>query len=88
MAELARLALSDEEVQAVQRELDAILDYMAELDALDVSEVAPTFHSIPMVAPQREDVVLPCISRNEILAEAPSSEAGAFAVPQVLEGDG
>ncbi len=88
MAELARLALSDEEIAAVQVQLDAVLGYMAELDALDVSEVPPTFHSIPMVAPLREDLLERCASRDEVLAAAPAAEAGAFSVPRVMEGDG
>ncbi len=88
VAELARLALSDAEIRAVQKQLDSILGYMAELDGLDVSEVPPTFHSIPMVAPLRTDQQTRCSSREEVLAAAPATEAGAFAVPQVLEGDG
>lgn len=88
VAELARLALSDDEIKAVQGQLDAILGYMAELDALDVTDVPPTFHSIPMVAPLRPDLLDRCASRDEVLAAAPASEAGAFSVPRVMEGDG
>jgi len=53
VAKLARLTLSDEEALQMQAQLDAILGYMEGLDALDVSEVPPTFHSIPMHAPLR-----------------------------------
>ncbi len=87
VAELARLQLSDDEARQMQAQLDSILGYLAELDELDVSEVEPTFHSIPMDAPLRRDVQVPCSDRSEILAEAPETEAGGFAVPLVLEVD-
>jgi aspartyl-tRNA(Asn)/glutamyl-tRNA(Gln) amidotransferase subunit C len=87
VAELARLQLSDDEARQMQAQLDSILGYLAELDELDVSDVEPTFHSIPMDAPLRRDVPVPCSDRSEILAEAPESEAGGFAVPLVLEVD-
>lgn len=87
VARLARLQLSDEEARQMQAELDSILGYLEELDVLDISDVEPTFHSIPMDAPLRPDLPVPCSDRSEILAEAPASEAGAFAVPLVLEID-
>ncbi|MGB5811952.1 MAG: Asp-tRNA(Asn)/Glu-tRNA(Gln) amidotransferase subunit GatC [Polyangiales bacterium] len=87
VATLARLELSHDEAQEMQAQLDSILGYIAELDALDVSDVEPTFHAIPMDAPLRPDVPVPCSDRDEILAQAPESEAGGFAVPLVLEVD-
>ena len=87
VAKLARMALTQAEAEEMQSQLDAILGYIAELDALDVSAVEPTFHSIPMDAPLRPDVPEPCSDRAEVLAEAPQSEAGGFAVPLVLEVD-
>jgi len=87
VAKLARLTLSDQEARQMQEQLDAILGYMAGLDELDVSEVPPTFHSIPMDAPLRPDVPERCSDRSETLAQAPASEAGGYAVPLVLEVD-
>ena len=87
VAKLARLTLSDDEARRMQQQLDAILDYMAGLDELDVSNVPPTLHSIPMDAPLRPDVPVRCSDRAETLAQAPESEAGGFAVPLVLEVD-
>ena len=87
VAKLARLSLSDDEARQMQQQLDAILGYMEGLDELDVSDVAPTFHSIPMDAPLRADVPERCSDRSETLAQAPQSEAGGFAVPRVLEVD-
>lgn len=88
VAKLARLSLSDEEAVQMQKQLDAILGYMEGLDELDVSEVPPTLHSIPMDAPLRPDVPQRCSDRAEILAQAPASEAGGFSVPLVLEVEG
>jgi aspartyl-tRNA(Asn)/glutamyl-tRNA(Gln) amidotransferase subunit C len=87
VAKLARLTLSDEEARQMQEQLDAILGYMEGLDDLDVSDVPPTFHSIPMDAPLRPDVPERCSDRFETLAQAPASEAGGYAVPLVLEVD-
>lgn len=88
VAHLARLALSDDEVEPMRAQLAEILEYMAELDAIDVASVEPTYHSIPMDAPLRRDVARPCLPREEALAAAPAAEAGGFAVPKVLEGEG
>ena len=87
VAKLARLTLSDEEASQMQQQLDAILEYMVGLEELDVSEVPPTFHSIPMDAPLRADVPVRCSDRSETLAQAPESEAGGYSVPLVLEVD-
>ena len=85
VAKLARLTLSDLAAGVSFAQLNAILGYMEGLDELDVSEVPPTFHSIPMDAPMRPDVPQRCSDRAEILEQAPASEAGGFAVPLVLE---
>ena len=86
-AGLARLELSDSEAAELQKQLDAILGYMAELDPLDVSQVEAMFYAVPMDAPLRDDRVQICLPRKEALSQAPKSEAGGFAVPQVLEGE-
>ena len=88
VASLARLALDDDEVADLRSQLDSILAYMAELDALDVTDVEPTFHSIPIDVPLRPDKVDRCLPRHEVLKAAPSTDAGGFAVPRVLEVDG
>jgi aspartyl-tRNA(Asn)/glutamyl-tRNA(Gln) amidotransferase subunit C len=87
VARLARLALTDTEAETMRAQLEQILGYMAELDAVDVSAVEPTYHAIPLDAPLRPDVVRPGLPREEALAAAPATEAGGFAVPKVLEGD-
>lgn len=85
VAHLARLELSEEALHTYREQLDAILGYMEELDALDVSGVEPTHHAVPMDAPLREDRVEPSLSREEALEGAPLAEDGGFAVPRVME---
>jgi aspartyl-tRNA(Asn)/glutamyl-tRNA(Gln) amidotransferase subunit C len=87
VARLASLALGPEELARTQRELDAILGYMEDLEQVDVSGVLPTFQAVPMQAPLRPDHVVPSTARAELLAGAPATEAHAFSVPKVLDGD-
>ena len=86
VARLARLAISPEEAEQMRTELDSILDWMRSLEKLDTTGVAPTTHSTPMVSPLRDDVPHAPLRRDEVLRAAPKTEAGAFAVPKVLEG--
>jgi len=86
VARLARLELAEDTVEALRGQLDAILGYVAALDAVDVSHLEPSFHAIPILAPLREDIVRPGLPRAEVLAAAPASDGEGFAVPKVLEG--
>ena len=89
VARLAALELSDSEAQALAHDLASILDFIATLDTVDVTGVEPTTHPIALDGPLRADrVVPPPISRAALLAAAPETEHGAFAVPKVLDGDG
>ena len=71
----------------MQRELDAILGFMAELDAVDVSDVPPAFQAFANPVPLRADEVVPGLDRDLLLSAAPAHEQGGFAVPKVLDGD-
>jgi len=84
VAELARLALTDDELNAFTVQLAAILDHAADLDALDLADVEPTAHPLPLVNVFREDVIGPTSDRDEVLAAAPSVEDNQFRVPPVL----
>jgi aspartyl/glutamyl-tRNA(Asn/Gln) amidotransferase C subunit len=88
VAKLAALQLSDAEEARMETELNAILAHMDELNEVDVSSVTPTFHSVVAAGTLRSDVVLPSLSREELLQAAPAREADGFAVPKVLDGDG
>lgn len=87
VARLARLSLSEDETQQMQARLDAILDYMATLERLDTSDVPPTYHALEMICPLRADEVVQPLRREEILRATAKSDAGAFAVPKVMEGE-
>jgi aspartyl-tRNA(Asn)/glutamyl-tRNA(Gln) amidotransferase subunit C len=84
VAMLARLALTDGEIEQLTGELGAILDYAAEVSALDTADVPPTAHPLPLVNVLRPDVPRPGLDRDEVLAEAPAAEDGQFRVPRIL----
>jgi aspartyl-tRNA(Asn)/glutamyl-tRNA(Gln) amidotransferase subunit C len=84
VAMLARLALTDDEVEQLAGELGAILDYAADVSALDTADVPPTAHPLPLVNVLRPDEVRPGLDRDEVLAEAPAAEDGQFRVPRIL----
>jgi aspartyl-tRNA(Asn)/glutamyl-tRNA(Gln) amidotransferase subunit C len=84
VAQLARLALSDEEVDALTAELGVILDHAAQVSALDTHGVPPTAHPIPLVNVFRADEPRPGLPRDEVLAAAPAAEDERFRVPRIL----
>jgi aspartyl-tRNA(Asn)/glutamyl-tRNA(Gln) amidotransferase subunit C len=84
VARLARLALSDEELQTFTGQLAAVLDHAADIDALDTTGVVPTAHPLPLRNVLRADVVVPGLDRDEVLAVAPSVEDDRFRVPRIL----
>lgn len=84
LAKLARLALTEHELDGFAGQLDAILGYVSQIQAVDVTDVAPTGNPLKAVNVTRSDVVEPCLSQDEALAEAPAAIDGRFAVPQIL----
>ena len=84
MADLARLSLTDDELDAFTIQLADILDHAADLDALDLADVQPTAHPLPLVNVFRDDVIGPTSDRDEVLAAAPAVEDAQFKVPPVL----
>ncbi|HWO93777.1 MAG TPA: Asp-tRNA(Asn)/Glu-tRNA(Gln) amidotransferase subunit GatC [Dehalococcoidia bacterium] len=85
LAKLARLGLSEAEVEMLRQQLSQILDYFAMLNEIDTSEVPPTMHAIPMQNVTREDVPRPSLQREAVLANAPQAEEGYIRVRAVLE---
>jgi aspartyl-tRNA(Asn)/glutamyl-tRNA(Gln) amidotransferase subunit C len=85
VAMLARLALSDEELERTRHELGRILGYFAELQELDTEDVPPTSHAIPMVNVFREDEAKESTPREEILRAAPDRTEEFFRVPRIVE---
>ena len=84
VATLSRLALTDDEIEQLTGELGAILDYAAEVSALDTADVPPTAHPLPLVNVFRPDEPRPGLDRDEVLAQAPAAEDGQFRVPRIL----
>lgn len=79
VAELAKLKLSDEEVERLTRQLSAILDYAARLQELNTDAIPPTASVLPLQNVMREDRVVPALPRDQVLANAPDqSDDGAF----------
>ena len=84
MARLARLALTDEELDRFTGQLEAILEHAAQVSALDTDGVEPTAHPLPLSNVLRPDEPWPCLPRDEVLAAAPAAEDGRFRVPSIL----
>lgn len=84
VAKLARLNMSQEEVEAMARQLDEILTYVAKLNELDTDSVKPTTHAISIVNAFREDEVQQSLPRDKALANAPQQNGEAFIVPKVI----
>ena len=84
VARLARLELTEEELEQFTGQLAAVLDHAADVESLDVGDVPPTAHPVPLVNVFRDDVPVPSLDREEVLAQAPAAEDGRFRVPPVL----
>jgi aspartyl-tRNA(Asn)/glutamyl-tRNA(Gln) amidotransferase subunit C len=85
VAMLARLGLSDEEIETLRPQLDQVLDYINMLNKVDTSQVPPTAQVLSHLNVTREDVPRPSWPREELQANAPATEDGFFKVPAVLE---
>jgi aspartyl-tRNA(Asn)/glutamyl-tRNA(Gln) amidotransferase subunit C len=85
VAHLARLRLEPAEAQAMTLQLEAILDYVAQLEAVDTDGVPATSHVIPLSTPLRDDVPGALLSPELAVANAPAPRGTAFTVPRVLD---
>ena len=85
VANLARIALNPEEEERLGSQLGDILGYVKKLEELDVSDVEPMAHAVPLDNVLREDEVQPSISNHEALANAPKAANGLFVVPKIVE---
>ena len=84
VARLARLELTDAEIDEFTGQLGDILEHAADVESLDVGDIEPTSHPLPMTNVLRPDVRVPALDRDELLAQAPAAEAGQFRVPPIL----
>jgi aspartyl-tRNA(Asn)/glutamyl-tRNA(Gln) amidotransferase subunit C len=84
LAKLARLAVTDDEIDVFAGQLDQILDSVAKVSEVAAADVPPTSHAVPLTNVFRQDVVVPGLSQQQALAGAPAAEDGRFRVPRIL----
>ncbi len=84
VAKLAKLTISEEEMDGYIKKLSSILDYMQQLQEIDTTGVQPTTHVLPLENVFRADEVRPCLPREKVLTNAPDTEDGYFKVPKIL----
>jgi len=85
VAHLARLALTPEEEKQLGAQLGSILGYIEKLRELDVTNVEPTAHAVPLVNVTRPDEIRPSLSPADALRNAPKKAGGLFVVPKIVE---
>ena len=85
VANLARIALTPEEEARLGSQLGDILGYVKKLEELDISDVEPMAHAVPLDNVLRADEVQPSISTDEALANAPKAANDLFVVPKIVE---
>jgi aspartyl-tRNA(Asn)/glutamyl-tRNA(Gln) amidotransferase subunit C len=81
VARLARLRLSEDEIEPMARELSAVLDHVARIAELELDDVPPTSHVIDVTGALRPDEPRPCLPREVALAQAPAVADDGFLVP-------
>jgi aspartyl-tRNA(Asn)/glutamyl-tRNA(Gln) amidotransferase subunit C len=84
LARLARLALSDDELDRFAGQLDQIIGAVARVGEVAAEDIPPTSHPLPLTNVTRPDVVRPGLTQAEALAGAPAAEDGRFRVPRIL----
>jgi aspartyl-tRNA(Asn)/glutamyl-tRNA(Gln) amidotransferase subunit C len=84
VARLARLDIDDAHIDHFTEQLAKVLQHFQDVDALDLSAVEPMTQAYPLVNVLREDVVQPCLERQEFLSAAPDTEDGRFRVPPII----
>ena len=87
VADLARIALTDEEIERFTGQLSVVLDAVERLKTVDTSEVSPTASTLPLVGVQRDDVIRPGLTTDQSLANAPKGgrDGEFFRVQEILE---
>jgi aspartyl-tRNA(Asn)/glutamyl-tRNA(Gln) amidotransferase subunit C len=85
VAKLARLQLSDEELDRYGQQLGAILDYIAKLEKLDVAGLEPLAQAVDTSNVFRDDVPRPGLPREAALQNAPEKNGDFFIVPKIIE---
>lgn len=84
VAKLARLTLSDAELDKFTEQLSQVLEHANDMNALNLDDVVATAHPFGLVNVMRDDVLRPCLDHDTVLAMAPDEQDGRFAVPRIL----
>ncbi len=84
-AKLARMNLTKDEIISLTSQLDGILKYVEKLNKVDVTDVQPTSHVLPLKNVYREDVIKPSLNAEDALSNAPLKEGNFFKVPKIIE---
>lgn len=85
LARLSRLAVTEAELDTFAGQLDVILQAVAQVGEVAAADVPPTSHSVPLTNVLRDDVIVPCLPREEVLAGAPDAAEERFRVPRILD---
>ena len=85
IAALSRIHVAQDKLEGLAKNLNDIVGYVEQLQKLDLKNVKPTSHAVPLSNALREDVVLPSFSNKEALSIAPEAKDGCFKVPLVIE---
>lgn len=84
LADLARIDLSEDELQQLAPQLSVILDSIASIQGVASDDIPPTSHALPLTNVFRDDVVVPGLTPEQALSGAPEAEDGRFSVPRIL----
>jgi aspartyl-tRNA(Asn)/glutamyl-tRNA(Gln) amidotransferase subunit C len=84
LAKLARLAVTEDELDLFAGQLDVILQSVARVGEVAAEDIPPTSHAVPLTNVFREDVVRPSLGQQQALSGAPEAEDGRFRVPRIL----
>ncbi|HEX5598330.1 MAG TPA: Asp-tRNA(Asn)/Glu-tRNA(Gln) amidotransferase subunit GatC [Micromonosporaceae bacterium] len=85
LARLSRIAVTEEELDLFTSQLDVILQTVARIGEVNVADVPPTTHAVPLTNVLREDAVRPGLTAAEALAGAPDVEDDRFRVPRIMQ---
>ena len=85
IAHLSRIHLEDHEVERLTKDLESILHYVEKLQRLDVKDIKPTSHVLPLKNVFREDTVRPSVKQEDVMKMSVTRHKGSFKVPQVIE---
>jgi aspartyl-tRNA(Asn)/glutamyl-tRNA(Gln) amidotransferase subunit C len=84
LARLARIELTEAELEVLAPQLDVILESVARVSEVAAQDIPPTSHALPLTNVFRDDALRPSLPREEILAGAPAAELMRFRVPRIL----